>query len=155
METYNDFSLPNDRDILIMQDMYNKSLFNKNSCLSTISDLANEFLSQCYGVEKKTNARINLALEELKKDLNLLLENLELIFSFKTSSKINNIKEFNLFSCLKIINQLITHLIILSSKEDKVYLKKFAYNTLRSILEDLNKLFDALSNSFIRMFRYL
>lgn len=155
MENYNDFNLPNDTEMALMRDMYNSNSFNRRTSLNNITTLVDSFLSQCYGVEKKVNNRIRTRLEETKKELEQLNQNLVLTFSYNHVKQINNATNFNLFSSLKILNQIIIELHSIEEHEDKIYYKTFAKNTINSLLKHMSNLFDALEGSFIYTFKYL
>lgn len=155
MENYNDFNLPNDSNIKLMQEMYKSDTFNRRTSLTNISSLAHSFLSQCYGIENKLNLRIRSRLEETKKELEKLIENLSLTFSFTYSVSNQSITNFNLFYSLKILIQIVYELHELETNEEKAYFKKFTKNTISSILNHLNNILEALGNSYVHVFKYI
>ena len=152
---YNDFPILGDEKYKMIQSEYEKFLpFNRKNNINKIYFLLEECRHFCFGLTNKFNTSISSCINESKKIIEKLMDNLHATFSINIEYK-HEIKEFNLFTFTKKLIECIYEIKNWNSKEDKEYYKKISEDCMIDLLFCLKTLISSLEKSNLHFFKYM
>lgn len=154
MENYNDFQIPHEDTLKLLNESYKNSRTTDLHLQSLIS-ITNNILNSCFTLDRRLNSKIRQAINYTKKELEKLKENLTLTFNIQLNTECKIMNTFNIFNFLRKLNTLSSELSRALNITSKTYYKNLFHNSLISINTAMNEILLALESSTIHLYRYI
>jgi len=151
---YDDFSLPNDDELKLMNNFYNNFSIDKNTIISFCLSHLHESINICLGANSNLNKKLLLKIEEIKPTLISLIENISLI-SNKKEKTIHQPKNFNIFQLLYNLDLCIDKLLSWHKEELKENTKFYILKTIKSLSSCQKALHETLSQLNIKFYKFM
>ena len=150
---YNDFPILNGNDYSILNHEYQSSIKDRKFFTSKLFTQIRQCFNYCNTING-VNTHIKQQLTNSKVLLNILLENLMANFSIKQPEE-KEIFEFNIFTYIKKLTQILHTCTAWLAEEEKVYYKTLIKNTISTILDILKNILTSLEQSNIVLFKHM
>lgn len=152
---YNDFPILNNDEYNLINNHYlNKTIFDRKKLLSQINNEIINCINLSFNIQANFNLKIRKSIENMHKNLVKIQTNLTTTFNLDIVFN-QNFSNFNLFSFINRILNIINQLTNLILNEQKEYYKKLINKNIEDLICALKEIFLALDNSNLLFFKHM